>query len=424
MLLIWTRAVFGLLLTAGLGMFVLVGTVFFPAGGGTAAEASALVAAEPEPTALASVLETAADNREQTEADPVDVMPDAGTAAPPELVPEPTPSLADLAEADVVPRPAPERPAPRAPLRSGNGETASVSAFQAPRPNRTRAGFRLVLPDGLETDLALFTLFARPGEAMVLAASRAVSWQDEAGRILARGTRHTLQADAQPGIQRVSLVADGADRIDVNIVIMEPLSAQSTVREDGYVLGRYPAEPFQGRSNYRAPTHAVGVSEELASLPVSPNFTLGQFLCKQDGPGQPIIVLSPRLLAKLETILEAANARGWRADTLTVMSGYRTPAYNASLGNGANSRHIYGGAADIFIDHDGDGQMDDLNGDGVVDRADAAALYDLVETLTAGPQLAALEGGLGEYDANAYHGPFVHVDERGYRARWGRPRQG
>ena len=29
------------------------------------------------------------------------------------------------------------------------------------------------------------------------------------------------------------------------------------------------------------------------------------------------------------------------------------------------------------------------------------------------------EGGLGLYKANAAHGPFVHVDVRGYPARWG-----
>jgi hypothetical protein len=29
------------------------------------------------------------------------------------------------------------------------------------------------------------------------------------------------------------------------------------------------------------------------------------------------------------------------------------------------------------------------------------------------------EGGLGLYQANRAHGPFVHVDVRGYPARWG-----
>ena len=125
-------------------------------------------------------------------------------------------------------------------------------------------------------------------------------------------------------------------------------------------------------------------------------------------------------MLKLEQILEAANARGWRTDSFAVMSGYRTPDYNAGLGNGSYSRHIYGGAADIFIDTDGDGVMDDLNGDGSHDRADAAALYDLVEEMSGAGHESWLAGGLGEYGPNTRHGAFVHVDERGFRARWGR----
>ena len=31
-----------------------------------------------------------------------------------------------------------------------------------------------------------------------------------------------------------------------------------------------------------------------------------------------------------------------------------------------------------------------------------------------------LVGGLAAYDATTAHGPFVHIDLRGYRARWGR----
>jgi uncharacterized protein YcbK (DUF882 family) len=66
------------------------------------------------------------------------------------------------------------------------------------------------------------------------------------------------------------------------------------------------------------------------------------------------------MLIKLEALLEAANANGWEAKSFYVMSGFRTPYYNSSIGNDtSSSRHLYGGAADIWIDNDGDGQMDD-----------------------------------------------------------------
>ncbi len=53
----------------------------------------------------------------------------------------------------------------------------------------------------------------------------------------------------------------------------------------------------------------------------------------------------------------------------------------------------------------------DLDGNGTVDLRDASLLADIVESL-------ALPGGLASYGATAAHGPFVHLDLRGYRARW------
>jgi hypothetical protein len=97
---------------------------------------------------------------------------------------------------------------------------------------------------------------------------------------------------------------------------------------------------------------------------VSPHFVLGDFLCKQ--PGEPrYVALSVPLLGKLEAIAEALESRGVAPGSLRVMSGYRTPAYNAAIGNKTvYSRHLWGDAADIYVDADGDGGMDDLNGDG------------------------------------------------------------
>jgi hypothetical protein len=77
---------------------------------------------------------------------------------------------------------------------------------------------------------------------------------------------------------------------------------------------------------------------------------------------------------------------------------------------------MYGDAADIYLDADGDGRMDDLNGDGRVDIRDARWLASVAEDVeVAHPEVT---GGIGTYRANAAHGPFVHVDTRGSRARW------
>jgi uncharacterized protein YcbK (DUF882 family) len=101
------------------------------------------------------------------------------------------------------------------------------------------------------------------------------------------------------------------------------------------------------------------------------------------------------------------------------MSGYRTPAYNKAIGNGTYSRHVWGGAADIFVDDNGDGVMDDLNGDGRVSRADSEWLARFVDSLERKGRFGnELVGGIGTYGSTASHGPFVHVDARGYQARW------
>ena len=149
---------------------------------------------------------------------------------------------------------------------------------------------------------------------------------------------------------------------------------------------------------------------------VSPNFRLGQFLCKQ--PGTPRYVLvSPRLLVKLEALLAAVNREGHPTRTLTVLSGFRTPAYNRAIGNTTDfSRHLWGDAADVYVDNDGDGDMDDLNGDGRVNVQDARWLFRLMEERLAGGGLE--PGGMATYRRNAAHGLFLHVDARGGRARW------
>ena len=101
------------------------------------------------------------------------------------------------------------------------------------------------------------------------------------------------------------------------------------------------------------------------------------------------------------------------------MSGYRTPWYNQAIGNVPYSRHAWGGAADIYIDEAPmDGRMDDLNGDGRVDRDDARWLADFVSGMSRRGEFGARIGGLGVYGSNSAHGPFIHVDVRGSRARW------
>jgi hypothetical protein len=187
---------------------------------------------------------------------------------------------------------------------------------------------------------------------------------------------------------------------------------------NGYRLGSYPLQPLRGIPAYLPPKGFIEVSAEYRNVPVAPHFTLGQFLCKQGGGELQYMALRERLLLKLEAVLEEVNTSGYRADTLFLMSGFRTPSYNRSIGQGQYSRHIYGDAADIFIDQDRDGRMDDLNRDGLSNLADATLLYEVVQGMDRKPEYQEMVGGLGLYNTTKVRGPFVHVDTRGFEARW------
>ena len=128
-----------------------------------------------------------------------------------------------------------------------------------------------------------------------------------------------------------------------------------------------------------------------------------------------------RFLTKLELLLSESRKKGWVGpeSTYHVMSGWRSPDYNRSIGNKTSVfRHLYGDAADIFIDEDKDGYMDDLNGDGKIDIGDAKALQSLAQSLSINSEGKWIQGGLASYRKNEFRGPFVHVDARGYPARW------
>lgn len=214
--------------------------------------------------------------------------------------------------------------------------------------------------------------------------------------------------------------AHSTDTMKLNVFVMVPYSALKGEYLDGYRIGKYPATPFKQLSIYKPPRGFIEVTPENESTFLTPHFQLKQFLCKQASGYPKYIVLRERLLLKLETILEKTNEKGYATETFNVLSGYRTPYYNKAIGNVRYSRHNWGGAADIFIDENPkDGMMDDLNKDGKNNWEDAKVLYDIIDEMYGKPWYAPFVGGLGRYKKTDAHGPFVHVDVRGFHARWG-----
>jgi uncharacterized protein YcbK (DUF882 family) len=132
------------------------------------------------------------------------------------------------------------------------------------------------------------------------------------------------------------------------------------------------------------------------------------------------VALQPQVLDKVELTLQELERSGHPVKDIFVVSAFRTPSYNEGGGNTAGraalSRHMYGDAMDIAVDNDGDGRMDDLNGDGRVTVADARVIGEAADRVEkAHPELI---GGIGIYSPTGAHSGFVHIDTRGYRARW------
>jgi len=204
-------------------------------------------------------------------------------------------------------------------------------------------------------------------------------------------------------------------------ITLQPIAALQTGKYERYHVGRWPGdERAQENPVYALPKGFIEVTPDNEDTPVSKHFRLRDFLTHDQQDVWPkVLVLQPRLVDKLELVADELRRRGL-PDALHVMSGFRTPQYNAQGvrpgGRARDSRHMYGDASDMFVDADGDGRMDDLNHDGKVDIQDAKLLFAAAEAVEAAhPELV---GGLSAYRATSAHGPFVHIDARGVKARW------
>ena len=131
------------------------------------------------------------------------------------------------------------------------------------------------------------------------------------------------------------------------------------------------------------PLAAAPLISAFPDAQLSKNFRLSEFR-----PGRhsfPYVRISPALVRTLEEIRERAGG------PVHITSGYRPPDYNREIGGVSNSTHIDGLAADIFCD-----------------ALSTARLYDICEAIIGH------RGGVGYYPKQQ----FVHVDLRGYQARW------
>jgi hypothetical protein len=237
----------------------------------------------------------------------------------------------------------------------------------------------------------------------------------------AAGRRWVWKVPREVGLYVGNIVSfPESDTITLNVFVMVPFESLSGEYLDDYRIGEYPEIPYMQLETYEPPPGFIRVTAENEGTPLGSHFSLSQFVGTQQPDTYPkYIFLKERLVLKLEHVLEAVNREGYEASTFNILSGFRTPYHNSVIGNVKYSRHVYGGAADIFIDEDPkDGVMDDLNRDGTIDYRDAGIIYDIIDGMYGSPWYEPFAGGLGRYRSTASHGPFVHVDVRGFRVRW------
>jgi len=230
----------------------------------------------------------------------------------------------------------------------------------------------------------------------------------------------TYTMKAVPAIQEVA----GASALgSFSLITMRSFRDKIAGSVGDYRVGFWPEE--KGRlvksDAYENPEGFIEVTPANQDTRISEHFRLRNFLTHNQNDVWPkYIVLREPLLDKLELVISDLQDHGVPARNVEVLSGFRTPDYNLALGDESgrarDSRHQFGDAADIIIDSNGDGRMDDLNHDGRIDFRDARVILAAVERVEA--QYPDLVGGVGLYHSNGSHGAFAHIDVRGSRARW------
>jgi uncharacterized protein YcbK (DUF882 family) len=118
------------------------------------------------------------------------------------------------------------------------------------------------------------------------------------------------------------------------------------------------------------------------------NFKLEEFACRDGSlPEGDLLVNCQELADNLQVL------RDHIGKPITVISGYRPPAYNKKIGGAKKSQHLLARAADIKVRG----------------MAPAEVHATILKLIKAGEMK---QGGLGKYST------FVHYDTRGTAARW------
>lgn len=303
-----------------------------------------------------------------------------------------------------------------------------VSSFPVNAQNfsKQQADFSLRY-NGLKIPFQTFSLFVLPREGIEIYIAEEDRNQpyliELGGKTFESGTSFKWQAPAESGYYPVTIKKKNSkqrsSKIKLNVFVIHPRSEKQGEYMHGFKLGYYPTIPENKKKHYKKPDGFLKITEALLDINLTPHFKMEQFLTNQSTELPQFIAIQESLLLKLEYFLEEVNNSGYYAETFGIVSFYRSPYFNKKLGNGTGlSRHIFGDAADIYIDNSGNEWMDDLNGDEESTKADADILFNLAKKFDQKNKISDLQGGLSSYKGNGVRGPFLHMDARGFHVTW------
>ena len=281
-----------------------------------------------------------------------------------------------------------------------------------------KAGFSIEV-NGEVNPYEIYSIFVLPkSEVSIVGQNNLLITSDEVKVLVNEPKNWKLMAPEKSGAYRVNIKDLNSKSMQLNVLVLTPISDKKGEYLNSYRIGNYPSKPLNGNPIYNKPKGFFEVTEENQDMLLTPHFTLSQFVCKQTESFPKYLILRELLLLKLEYLLEKVNQKGYEIETFGFISGYRTPYYNKLINNVQYSRHVYGGAADIYVNPKNHGGMADLNDDGSIDEEDVQLFYNIVEAEFGKPSYDKFKGGLGFYRKNSRHNGFIHVDVRGWKARW------
>lgn len=236
---------------------------------------------------------------------------------------------------------------------------------------------------------------------------------DQSGDVSRPLFSDTLLAPLEPGFYELVVTRSGIPQRlrEPRLAVLVPFELKLGSSLNGYQIGRYPSEWSHDEQGER-PAGFAEVHAGQLDLELTKHLKLRDFITHDSQTMWPrYVAIDPRVLDKIELVLsELARRRGEEHAEfdLEVHSGFRTPLHNAGVeGSARDSRHLYGDAADVAIDADGDGKLT------LFDAYRVETAVDWVERIH--PEFA---GGLGVYSSRRFATPYCHIDARGERKRW------